>query len=231
MWLSMKMGTEPRGNTYYGRSHESGYEYECAVRSDGLAPGTASGTAKHRNGSGPDSWSHNAKRWGIHDLIGSMSEWTDGFKLVDGLAYMPLDNYFALAEASWPSTGVFLDNTVAGSGGAPRLITSLVNALTDPNYSSVTHNALTMTAEYDALDLAVRQRMLAAGISPKIASGGTNPWSPKGTLYMRNYGERLPYCGGRWSSTSHAGLACLDLSVLRSYVYNNLGSRSAYIAP
>jgi len=230
MWLSMKMNTEPRGNTYYGRSHESGYEYECAVRSDGLAPGYAGGTAKHRNGSGPSKWSHNGERWGIYDLVGSMSEWTDLFKLVDGLIKMPNDNNFALAEASWPSQGVYLDNTAAGSGGAPRLNASLVNALTDPNYSSVTHNALTMTAEYDALDLAVRQRMLAAGISPKIVGAGTNPWSPKGTLYLRNYSERLPYCGGGWSSASGAGLASLDLSSLRSFVGGSIGSRSAFIS-
>ena len=230
MWLSMKMNTEPRGNTYYGRSHESGYEYESAVRSDGLAPGTVSGTAKHRNGSCPSTWSHNRERWGIHDLVGSMYEWTDLMKIVDGLIYMPNDNYFDLAEASWPSQGVYFDNTVAGSGGAPRLNTSRVNALIDPNYSYVVHSSLTMTAGYDELDLVVRQRMLKAGIAPKISSTGTNPWSPKGTLLMRNYGERLPICGGDWSNTSNAGLACLNLYVLRSDVSSNIGSRSCYIA-
>lgn len=229
-WLSMKMGTEPRGNTYYGRSHESGYEYECAVRSDGLAPGTASGTAKHRNSSGPKTWSHNGDLWGIHDLNGNMYEWTDLLKIVDGLIYMPNDNDFTLVETSWPSQAVYLDNTVEGSGGAPRLNTSRVNALTDPNYSSVTHNALTMTAEYDALDLAVRQRMLAAGIAPKIASGGTNPWSPKGAFYLRNYGERLPLCGGHWYNASGAGLASLSLNNPRSLLFSLIGSRSAFIS-
>ena len=230
MWLSMKMGTEPRGNTYYGRSHESGYEYESAVRSDGLAPGTASGTAKHRNGSGPSKWSHNRERWGIHDLVGSMYEWTDLMKIVDGLIYMPNDNYFDLAEASWPSQGVYFDNTVAGSGGAPRLNTSRENALTDPNYSTVGHSSLTMPTEYDELDLVVRQRMLQTGIAHKIASTGTNPWSPKGTLYMRNYGERLPLCGGNWINGSSDGLACLTLTYLRSGVIDSIGSRSCYIA-
>jgi len=230
MWLSMKMGTEPRGNTYYGRSHESGYEYESAVRFDGLAPGTTSGTAKHRNGSCPSTWSHNRERWGIHDLVGSMYEWTDLMKIVDGLIYMPNDNYFDLAEASWPSQGVYFDNTVAGSGGAPRLNTSRVNAQIDPNYSTVVYSSLMMAAEYDALNIAVRQRMLKAGIAPKISSTGTNPWSPKGTLYMRNYGERLPICGGDWYDTSDAGLACLRLLYLRSDVYGSIGSRSAFIA-
>lgn len=229
--MPMKMGTEPRGNSYYGRTHESGYEYECAVRSDGLEPGTASGTAKHRNGSGPTSWAHNKERWGIHDLSGGMSEWVDGFKIVDGQIFMPNDNNFNLAEGSWPAQGVFFDNSVAGSGGAPRLSNALVNALTDPNYTTVTHNALTLTAGFDGLDLAKRQRMLLASIAPKIASGGVNPWSPKGTLYLRNYGERLPLVGGSWNGDSSAGLAVLYLSNLRSVVVNSLGFRPAFISP
>ena len=229
--MPMKMGTEPRGNTYYGRSHESGYEYECGVRSDGLAPGTASGIAKHRNGSGPTSWAHNKERWGIHDLSGSIWEWVGGFKEVDGLIYMPNDNNYGLAEASWPSQGVYLDNTTAVSGGAPRLSDTLANVLTDPNYSSVTHNAMTLTAGYDALDLAKRQRMLLAGIAPRIASGGTNPWSPKGTLYNRNYGERLPFCGGDWRSASDAGLSALALHRLRSFADSSFGSRAAFLSP
>lgn len=230
-WLSMKLGTEPRGNTYYGRSHESGYEFEYASRADALSPGNTSGVAKHYNGSGWDSWAHNGKQWGIHDLSGSLWEWQDGFKEVDGLLYMPLDNYFALAEASWPSMGVYLDNTVVTTGGAPRLSNARDNALVDPNSTAVTHNALTMTAGYDGLDLAVRQRMLMAGIAPKIISGGTNPWSPKGTLYNRNYGERLPLCGGSWSDGSLAGLAALNLSDPRSSVATRIGFRPSYIAP
>ena len=233
MWLSMKMATEPRGNTYYGRSHKAGFEYECAVRSDGLAPGTASGTAKHRNGSGPSSWAHNKERWGIYDLVGSMSEWLDGFKIVDGLVKMPDDNYYSLLESSWPSQKVYFDNTTAGSGGAPRLSDILANVLTDPNSSSVAHGSLTMTAGYDALDLAIRQRMLMAGIAMKLTNGGAlsfNP-APEGTLYHRNYGERLPLAGGDWDVGSYAGLAFLVLVVPRSSVGSDIGFRPAFISP
>lgn len=229
-WLSMKMGTEPRGNTYYGRSHESGYEYECGVRSDGLAPGAESGNAKHRNGSGPDSWSHNAKRWGIHDIVGSMAEWRDGMKIVDGLIRMPLDNDFTLAEESWPSTGVYFDNTTAESGGAPRLSNARTNALADPNSSYVAHKDMTLTAGYDALDLVVRQRMLRANLAPKIASSGAAPFAPKGTLYHKNYGERLPICSGDWRLTSYAGLGYLALHHLRSVALGFVGSRAAFIS-
>ncbi len=230
-WMSMKMSTEPRGNTYYGRSHESGYEYECAVRSDGLAPGNTSGTGKHRNGSGPSAWAHNRERWGIHDLVGSMWEWRDGMKEVDGLIYMPEDNYFSLAETNWPSTGAYFDNTVATSGGAPRLSNARDNSLVDPNYTYVTHNAMTLTAGYDTLDLAVRQRMLASMLSTKISSAGANPWSPKGIFYNRNYGERLPIVGGYWSSGSDDGLAALNLNYSRSAVSYGVGFRPAFLSP
>lgn len=234
-WLSMKMNTEPRGNTYYGRAHDSGYEYECGVRSDGLAPGTTSGTAKHRNGSGPDSWSHNLKRWGIHDLVGSMAEWRDGMKIVDGLIRMPNDNNFTLAEKdgeteNWPAHGVYFDNTTATSGGAPRLSNERTNALADPNYSSVAHKDMTLTAGFDGLDLVVRQRMLRANLAPKIASSGAAPFAPKGTLYLRNYGERLPRCGGSWYDTSFAGLGYLVLVNPRSGVGSSVGSRAAFIS-
>jgi hypothetical protein len=125
---------------------------------------------------------------------------------------------------------VYIDNTIAESGGVPILNTSRVNALIDPNYSQVVHSSLMMAAEYDALNIAVRQRMLKAGIAPKISSTGTNPWSPKGTLFMRNYGERLPLCGGNWSNVSYDGLACMDLNSLRSSTGHGIGSRSAFIA-
>lgn len=230
-WMSMKMNAEPRGNTYYGRSHESGWEWEYATRFDGLNPGNQSGTAKHKNGSGYDSWAHNGKHWGIHDLVGSMWEWRDGMKEVDGLIYMPEDNYFGLAEASWPSTGAYFDNTVATSGGAPRLSNARDNPLVDPNSTMVMHNAMTLTAGYDTLDLAVRQRMLASMLSTKISSAGTNPWSPKGTLYNRNYGERLPFVGGSWGTESGAGLAALLLNDPRSSAYDDIGFRPAFISP
>jgi hypothetical protein len=229
-WLSMKMSTEPRGNTYYGRSHESGYEYECAVRYDGLSAGTPSGTANHRNSAANKFWSHNADRWGIHDLVGSMWEWRDGMKEVDGLIYMPEDNYVGLAEASWPSTGAYFDNTIATSGGAPRLSNARDNPLVDPNYTTVTHNAMTIAAGYDTLDLAVRQRMLASMLSTKISSAGANPWSSKGTLYNRNYGERLPFVGGTWYTGSNAGLAALDLNDPRSSVGSTIGFRPAFLS-
>jgi hypothetical protein len=143
---------------------------------------------------------------------------------------MPLDNDFTLAEESWPSTGVYFDNTTAESGGAPRLSNARTNALINPNSSSVVHKDMTMTAGFDGLDLVVRQRMLRANLAPKISSSGSNPFNPKGTLHHRNYGERLPFCGGGCYFTSYAGLGYLNLNGLRSYVDSVIGSRTAFIS-
>jgi len=236
-WMSMKMATEPRGNTYYGRAYESGYEYETGVRFDGLQPGVASGTGKHRNGSGPVTWSHNRQFWGVHDLNGNVWRRLDGMKINDGLIYLPDDNYYGLAEASWPAVhgalgeAVYFDNTTAGSGGAPRLSNSMANALTNPNYSSIAHTSMAMTTTegYDALDLTARRKMLRAGIALRLTQAGSNPFAPKGTVFLRNYGERLPFVGGSWYSASYAGLAALLLHYARSGAYFDVGFRPCYI--
>jgi hypothetical protein len=36
-------------------------------------------------------------------LVGNVWEWQDGFKIVDGKVYMPVDNDFNLVEANWPN--------------------------------------------------------------------------------------------------------------------------------
>lgn len=234
-WMSMKNNTEPRGNTYYGRSHEAGYEFESGVRADLLFPGTASGTAATRGGSGPSSWSHNRERWGIHDLVGNVWRRLDGMKIVDGLIYLPDDNNYALAEASWPAVhgssaqAVYFDNTVATTGGAPRLSSARDNALVDPNSSTVAHSAMTMTTGYDALDVTARRKMLKSGLAMRLTQAESNPFGPKGAVYLKNYGERLPLAGSDWTLSSSAGLAALSLSRDRLSASNGVGFRPSYI--
>lgn len=221
-WLAMKNATEPRGNTYYGRSHESGYEYESAVRSDGLAPGYVGGTAKHRNGSGPSKWSHNHERWGLHDMSGNVWRWVDQLKIVGGEVFLTDNNYFTLAEASWPTTGAFFD-------GAGKLWGT---AHTGAYTGAVQHTSQVMDAGYDSLALAVRTKLLRAGVTTKLAQASANPFVPKGSLWVdaTAAGERLPICGGYWSDGSYAGLAALDLSYARSVVYGSIGFRPAFIS-
>ena len=48
--------------------------------------------------------------------------------------------------------------------------------------------------------------------------------------WIRNYGERLPFAGGRWGNSSFAGVFELYVFVRRSFADSGLGFRSAYIA-
>lgn len=220
--LAMKGNTEPRGNTQYGQTHKSGYQFnETATRYDGLNPGLVSGTAKHRNGSGPRFWSHNHERWGIHDMVGNVWRWTDQLKLNNGEIFLTDDNYYGLAEASWPSTGAFFD-------GNAKLWAS-VHA--GAYVASVVHTSQVMDAGYDALDLEIRQKLLKAGVTTKLTQASAVPFSPQGSLWASADGERLPLCGGSWRNESDAGLAALYLYNPRSYVHNTIGFRPAFISP
>ena len=51
---------------------------------------------------------------------------------------------------------------------------------------------------------------------------------PKGRVYMRNFGERLPARGGSWSGGSLAGLAALFCSDSRVSAGSNVGFRLAF---
>ncbi len=234
LWC-LKNGFQPRGNTNYGRSHEA--TYETGTRQDGLAPGLTSGAARTLTGSGPASWRHNNTFTGIADLVGNVSEWVDGLKLVDGKIYMPSDNNFNLAEANWPDTGVRFDSTATGdensSGdiGDPVIsneITKYAGPVGDNGYygylSIANWKDLTKKVDYN-----VPASMLQAAIAPITLSDGTYSQDPKGYLYIRNYGERFPLRGGSWGLGAAAGLFYLTLNVARSYVIGLLGFRPAFV--
>lgn len=233
LWC-LKNGFQPRGNTNWGRSHEA--TYETGTRIDGLAPGT-SGTGRTLTGSGPASWRHNNTFTGIADLVGNVSEWVDGLKLVDGKIYMPSDNNFNLAEANWPDTGVKFDSTATGDEQSSGDIGDPVisNAIT--KYAGPTgndsHYGYTSISNWKDLTkkdgYTIPNSMLQAAIAPITLAGGSYSQNPKGALYIRNYGERFPLRGGNWSDGACAGLFYLYLRYARSYVYGNIGFRPAFV--
>ena len=47
--------------------------------------------------------------------------------------------------------------------------------------------------------------------------------------YVNTQGERLPLCGGRWSTGSSAGVFSVDLYYPRSYSSSSVGFRSAFV--
>jgi len=234
LWC-LKNEFQPRGNTNYGRSHEA--TYETGTRVDNVAPGTASGTGRTLTGSGPASWRHNNTFTGIADLVGNVSEWVDGLKLVDGKILMPSNNNFNLAETSWPDTGVRFDSTATGdessSGdiGDPVIsneITKYAGPVGDNGYygylSIANWKDLTKKVDYN-----VPASMLQAAIAPITLSDGTYSQDPKGYLYIRNYGERFPLRGGYWTHGAFAGLFYLTLYYARSSTSSTFGFRPAFV--
>lgn len=230
LW-ALKNGFQPRGNTNYGRSHEA--TYETAVRVDGVLPGTTSGTGRAPTGSGTASWRHDNTYTGIADLVGNIWEWQDGLKLVDGKLIMPNDNNYMLDEAQWSDTGVRFDASAAGGGidgsygdvGDPIISDSI------SNYSGPVGDS----GYYDYTYLAEWKSMPAKSgytVPVNVKQACIAPYdsiNPKGGVWARNYGERLPLHGGNWKSGGDAGLFALNLIFARSYSYSNVGFRPAYV--
>ena len=217
LWC-MANGFEPRGNTNYGRAHDR--YVERGRRMDGGLPGDTAGTARVHCGSGPDAWRHNNSPWGISDLVGNVWEWLDGFKLQDGKIIASTFN--TQAEASWAAQAAYFDATLA-TGGAPKLSDAVVNRLGEigdnqnAGYSaSEAFNVMTKAGTYVSNQLLKRLLVEPAAVLPK------------GRVYMRNFGERLPYRGGSWSYGSGAGLAALDCNSSRVNTGSYLGFRLAF---
>ncbi len=254
LWC-LKNKFQPRGNTNYGRSHA--LTYETGTRVDGGTPGVSSGTPRILTGSGPISWRHENTYAGISDLVGNVSEWNDGFKIIDGKMYFPDDNNFALAEASWPAREAYFDATV-GPGdrtGAADSGDPVLSNVVPANYTETPTPAggadvgdfdyaymaaengwrsMTYKSTYDSMELALRQKLAALMIAPKVSKDGalifaTSGEEAKGGVYVRNYGERFPIRGGVWSDGAIAGVACLNLASRRAFSYSNIGFRPAFI--
>lgn len=217
LWC-MANGFEPRGNTNYGRAHDR--YVERGRRMDGGLPGDTAGTPRVHGGSGPDAWRHNNSPWGISDMVGNVWEWLDGFKLQDGQIIASTFN--TQAEASWAAQAAYFDAALA-TGGAPKLSDAVVNRLgtigdnQNAGYSaSEAFNVMTKAGTYVSNQLLKRLLVEPATVLPK------------GRVYMRNFGERLPCRGGGWGDGSDAGLAALYCSASRVNANSGIGFRLAF---
>lgn len=217
LWC-MANGFEPRGNTNYGRAHDR--YVERGRRMDGGLPGDTAGTPRVHGGSGPDAWRHNNSPWGISDMVGNVWEWLDGFKLQDGQIIASTFN--TQAEANWVAQAAYFDATLA-TGGAPKLSDAVVNRLgtigdnNNAGYSAnEAFNVMTKAGTYVSNQLLKRLLVEPATVLPK------------GRVYMRNFGERLPCRGGAWHLGHNVGLAALGCSGSRVFTYGDIGFRLAF---
>jgi formylglycine-generating enzyme len=236
LWAK-KNGTMPRGNNNYGQDESA--PQEKGVETYG--GGDPYKTYRVATGSGPASWSHNGTNEGVFDLNGNVHEWVHGLRLINGKIWIIDDNDFTIQNAEgdttgWTDTGTYIDNTTAGDaqedghsvGGSLIFGDTLDNPMytTDPTsnehygYNTTDFEALTAKAEFTVPDIL---KWLA--LFPAEASGYLSD-----NLYVRNYGERLPFRGGGWYRGANAGVFPLYLGYPRSSSGSDVGFRSAFVS-
>ncbi|MGU5686875.1 hypothetical protein [Aeromonas caviae] len=211
-------GYEPIGNTNWGRSHAK--TWMVGDRADNRAPGDTAGTGRTQTGSMGSEATHTRTLGGIADLVGNVWEWQDGLLLQDGR--FKLSSHNTQAEVDWAFADAFLDASTPTGGSAilSNAVNNRLGAIGDNanagNSANVEWRAMTKSGSYVS-----NQAMKRLLLEPANAL-------PQGRLYMRNFGERLPYRGGAWGDGANAGLAALSLSSSRAYTHPLIGFRPAF---
>ena len=222
-----KNGTMPRGNNNYGADHAYGHE-------KGVPTYYESGKiARCATGSGPNTWNHNWMPDGIADLNGNVWEWCAGMRLMNGeIQIIPYANCMA-ADASMGASStlwkaIAADGTLVEPGTAGTLKYNYVSGHIQLTSGDITPEDTWRGDAYQNMTLD------SALTVPEIAKALLiYPDEPGGDYggdghYMNNSGERLPICGGRWDSTSDAGVFYVYLNNPRSDSFTDVGFRSAY---
>lgn len=223
-----KNGTMPRGNNNYGADHAYGHE-------KGVPTYYKSGKiARCATGSGPNTWNHNWMPDGIADLNGNVWEWCAGMRLMNGeIQIIPYANCMA-ADASMGASStlwkaIAADGTLVEPGTAGTLKWDAVSGKIQLTKGDITPKDQGNWLPYNNMTL-------GDGLSaaPELAKALLlYPDEPNGD-YGGDYhglntsGERLPICGGGWSSTSDAGVFAVYLDSPRSDSGTSVGFRSAY---
>lgn len=217
LWC-MANGYEPIGNTNWGRSHAK--TWMVGDRADNGAPGDASGIGRTQTGSMGSEATHTRTLGGIADLVGNVWEWQDGLLLQDGR--FKLSAYNTQAEVDWAFADAFLDASTP-TGGLAILSNAVNNRLgaigdnaNSGNSAEVEWRAMTKSGSYVS-----NQAMKRLLLEPANAL-------PQGHIYMRNFGERLPFRSGARNNGANAGLAALGLGFSRASAYTDVGFRPAF---
>jgi len=235
---------QPRGNTQHGRSHEA--TFETARRMNGGTPGGIDGTARALTGSGPASWRHDNTPNGIADLCGNIWEWSPGMRLFDGEIQIIANNDAALhttdmtrTSSAWrairasdgnlvvPGTaGTLKYDATTATGGSVILSDAIANRIgevgDDANGGNFSQETLKGTKSTAGLN--VPAIVKALGFFPVSSDGMKND-----RLYVRNFGERLPFRGGSWGTGAGAGVFSVGLYGSRTNLGADVGARPAFV--
>ena len=220
-FLGLAFGDQPRGNTNYGRAHDAKHEV-MKLSDSAFAPGDTALPSAGYTGTGPSQWSHDGTQFGVFDMVGNVWEWVDQLKLQEGQIFAPLDNNPDMPEGDWPAHECYFDSSGATSGNVilNSLITNRTGDLGD-NGSGNGSNSNTWRTTAKGPSYVENLLMRQMGIEPPAGA------LFNGTLYSRNFGERLPYRGGTWYSTSGAGLGALGFGYARTNARSDIGFRPA----
>lgn len=222
-----KNGTMPRGNNNYGCDHA--YTHE-----KGVPTYYESGKiARCATGSGPNTWSHNWMPDGIFDLNGNVWEWCAGMRLVNGeIQIIPYSNCMSpdvsLGASSTHWKAIAADGSLVEPGTAGTLKWDWISGklqLTsgDVTYKTDQGNGCQYKDMTLASGLTVPELVKALLLYPDEPNGDYG-----GDYHWANLtGERLPVCGGSWSSTGTSGVFNVDLNYSRSDSGTSFGLRSA----
>jgi hypothetical protein len=244
-----KNGTIPHGNNNFGRDVHAVHEH--GVKSNADFSKTPE-EARTLTGSGPNSWSHDGSPSGIFDLNGNVWDLVSGLRLKDGEIQVIENNDSALnvdesADSNlWkaidtdgrlvapgsPDTYKYDGMNPGNSRSAADLVAGgvkLNTSVTNPHYTGSTKEAdyaysvmpfQTLSAR-DGVTMHILLKEL--GLYP--VSGSLN----NENLFVRNYGERIALRGGSWYDGPTAGLWELYLRDSRSFIFPDIGFRSAYV--
>lgn len=227
--LSQKLGTVPHGNTNYGKDYYHAYEHGIQPQGE---------TSRTLTGSGEPTWYHNHDTSGIADLCGNVWEWTGGLRLVDGeiqiIPYgncMKLDCDMSATSTLWKAItpdGTLVEPGTAGtlkidrtsaSDATLRINTSVTTQTTDSNDTNVVFKDTKAVS-----GVSIPKLLIALGLFPD--SGVTGYGNDR--FWARNNGERLPFRGSAFLSTSDSGPSALILYFVRSDSVVSIGFRSAF---
>ncbi len=227
--LSQKLGTVPHGNTNYGKDYYHAYEHGIQPQGE---------TSRTLTGSGEPTWYHNHDTSGIADLCGNVWEWTGGLRLVDGeiqiIPYgncMKLDCDMSATSTLWKAImpdGTLVEPGTAGtlkidrtsaSDATLRINTSVTTQTTDSNDTNVVFKDTKAVS-----GVPIPKLLIALGLFPD--SGVTGYGNDR--FWARNNGERLPFRGSAFYSTSNSGPSALGLGHVRSGSSDGIGFRSAF---
>jgi hypothetical protein len=246
-----KNGYWPRGNNSYGRDYvETDERGEPTYWS-----GEDGKTGRIATGSGPretSAWSHNGTPMGIYDLNGNVSEWVSGLRLVDGeIQVIPnndaadSDTDLSAESVSWkailqdgslvaPGTAdtLKIDNTTAGDSTTTHhdVLGDLIigTSVTNPMYIPGGQ------VDYGYSVTAFKNVVAAGGVTiPNILKHlalfplDTNYLSEN--FFARNYGERMIFKGGLYSTGVGGGVCYSNMQRGRTFADAGVGFRSAYV--